>query len=377
MRFVTSGFALFALASVMVGGCASGEADELATDTETGTDDVRVDTSTAEARKQFDANVNFGANYVPRCARTSDRPRIVVTGFGRFMDISNNATGRIVAALSGAAYPETQPPPSGEVDPPEAQLVVTQTTIDLPKTGKVDVCAMILPVYWDLAAALVAKEIEAFDPSFVMMNGVAGSRQPLWLELGATNLASGLEDGSSRLRPVIAAGQSRAKLVAEAAQSEMTRGNLLSWRAVEKAAKEAVLAHTNDVDGGVRFGDLASGAVLAGYPRSSNTYLCNNTTYVTGYLMGHTGKRVRLLRASRDVRGARNWLDVRVNRDLRTVPRVFVHWPADLADRHHAAATDVMRAILDAQLTASRTGDAPTTGDNALADPSMIGEALP
>ena len=46
---------------------------------------------------------------------------------------------------------------------------------------------MILPVYWDLAAILIAKEMDSFEPAFVMMNGVAGQRQPIWIELGATN----------------------------------------------------------------------------------------------------------------------------------------------------------------------------------------------
>jgi hypothetical protein len=55
------------------------------------------------------------------------------------------------------------------------------------------------------------------------------------------------------------------------------------------------------------------------------------------------------------------------------VPRVFVHWPSDLADRHHGAAADVMRAIIAAQLAASARGGTPTIGDNSLADPSQQG----
>ena len=50
---------------------------------------------------------------------------------------------------------------------------VATTTIVLAGAGPVDVCAMILPVYWDLAAILVAKEIDAFRPNLVLMNGVA------------------------------------------------------------------------------------------------------------------------------------------------------------------------------------------------------------
>src|SRR5699024_9149414 len=126
--------------------------------------------------------------YVPQCLGPagSSRPRVLVTGFGRFMSIENNATGRIVSALvPDVSYPETHAPATGELDPPEPQLSVAVSTLDLADIGTVDVCAMILPVYWDLAAILIAKETEAFQPSFVMMNGVAGPRQPLWIELGA------------------------------------------------------------------------------------------------------------------------------------------------------------------------------------------------
>ncbi|MBC7018179.1 hypothetical protein, partial [Salmonella enterica] len=100
-------------------------------------------------------------------------------GFGRFMSIRDNATGRIVSAVvPSARYPETAPPPAGVVDPPAQQLSVSSATLVLPGAGPVDVCAMILPVYWDLAAILIAKEMDAFQPTFVMMNGVAGDRQP-------------------------------------------------------------------------------------------------------------------------------------------------------------------------------------------------------
>jgi len=111
---------------------------------------------------------------------------------------------------------------------------------------------------------------------------------------------------------------------------------------------------------------------LAGFPRTSNTYLCNNVTYVTGYLMNHPGKEVKLLRASPAVRGKQNDVRVKMTNDFRSTPRVFVHWPSELADageEKHEAAADVMRAIIGAQI-----GDRlPTKGDNALADPDLQG----
>src|SRR5262245_48720862 len=72
--------------------------------------EVKVDTRSPQARKQYDANVAFSSSYTPRCKRSADatRPRVLVTGFGRFMSIENNATGRIVSTLvPSAPYPET------------------------------------------------------------------------------------------------------------------------------------------------------------------------------------------------------------------------------------------------------------------------------
>jgi pyrrolidone-carboxylate peptidase len=337
--------------------------------------EVKVDTRSPLARKQYDANAAFAMGYAPRCKPSADaaRPRVLVTGFGRFMGIESNATGQVVSTLVSMPYPETTPPAAGEVDPPEPQLAVKTTTLDLPGVGPVDICGMVLPVYWDLAAILIAKEAEAFDPSFVMMNGVAGATQPLWLELGATNRAAPLDDGSSQLRPAVGANQDFAKIVEGAPSSEDGRANLLSWNAVATAARAAIEQRSAEVDHGSKLGDLLEGAVFAGFPRSSNTYLCNNVTYVTGWLMGHPGRTVRLMRASPAKPGAINSIPVSIKRDLSKVPRVFVHWPSSMADAHHAAGAEVMKAIVGAQLAAIAHGDMPTPGDNALAAPDLQG----
>ncbi len=335
--------------------------------------EVTVDTRTPAARHQYDANVAFAASYQPTCPKTTTgRPRVMVTGFGRFMSINDNATGRIISKLvPGARYPVTTSPPLGTVDPPGPQLNVVSATLDLPNSGLVDVCAMILPVYWDLASILIAKEMDSFEPSFVMMNGVAGERQPIWIELGATNRADALDDGSNQLRPAVAPSQSFAKIVDV---GEDARPNLLSWRAVETAARVAVARHANDIDQDTRLGDVLQGVKIAGFPRSSNTYLCNNVTYVTSYLMAHPQSTVRLLKASPALRNQVNEVRVQTSKDFRNTPRVFVHWPSEMASKHHAVGADVMTAILDAQLVAIAKGDRPTFGDNTLADPTLGGK---
>lgn len=83
-------------------------------------------------------------------------------------------------------------------------------------------------------------------------------------------------------------------------------------------------------------------------------------------------KEVKLLRASPAVRGKQNDVRVKLTNDFRSTPRVFVHWPSELADasqEKHEAAADVMRAIIAAQVADRR----PTKGDNTLADPRLQG----
>ncbi len=360
---------LVGLVAVLAFGCSSAaEGDAVSDDAA-----VKVDTRSAQARAQYDADVAFLNAYTPRCKMPEDprRPRVLVTGFGRFMGTTNNATGRIVSTLVPAAkYPETELPPQGAVDPPEPQLSVGQATLTWPLSGEVEVCAMILPVYWDMAAILIAKELDAFQPSVVMMNGIAGARQEIWLELGATNKADELDDGSDQLKPYAPDKDTYAKIVDG---GEDARPNLMTWNAVQAAAAEVVAKSADAKDGDVRFGDVLPGVKLAGFPRNSNTYLCNNVTYVTGWLMSHAGKTTKLLRAAPPMPGKINDVKVKVANDFAKTPRVFVHWPSDLDVRFHDQGAAIMQAILDTQLAAIVKGDAPTFGDDANADPTLKG----
>jgi pyrrolidone-carboxylate peptidase len=345
-------------------------------DTDSSEDAVKVDTSSPQARAQYDANLAFAKSYKPRCTPSNDttRPRVLVTGFGRFMSVTNNATGRIMNALvPDAKYPETTAPPDGQLDLPAPQLSVGSTTLTLPNAGKVDVCAMILPVYWDLAAALIAKEVDALGPSLVIMNGVAGDRQPLWLELGSVNRAEALDDGSNQLKPAVAKNKDTAPIITGLSKADQARGLLMSWEHVRAAASDAITKHAKDMEGEESFDAFMSGVELAGYPRESNTYLCNNVTYVTNFLMDHPGRTVPLMRASVKKPGASNELDVKIKRDVTSVPRVFMHWPSELAGKHIDAGADIVRAVIDAQLTAIANGEAPSVGDNANANPDLAG----
>lgn len=328
-------------------------------------DEVIVKTETAEEWAQYQASLKFALGYKPRCQATSGRPRVIVSGYGRFMSNRTNATGMVINRLiPEAIYPETDPPAPGEVDDPAPQTSVALGTLDLPGTGEVDVCAMILPVFWDLAAILVLKEAQAFNPDLVLMNGIAGSAQPLWLELGSVNKAMSARDGSNLLAPL-----EGSPLIPKASSTDQLRGLRMSWDAVKEAAEGAIEAEASSVDAqGAPFKDILTGAKFAGFPRPSNTYLCNNVAYTVNYLMGYPGRSVKLMQASKPRAGQPSSISVKLTRDHRSTPRDFIHWPSSLSDDNLDAAARVLSAIIDAQLTAIRQGDAPSLGTNERAE---------
>lgn len=330
---------------------------------------LRVDTSSPAARAQHAANVAFAEAYRARCpVREGGGPRVLLTGFGRFGAVTDNATGRMVSAIvPDAPYPLTRPPADGEVDAPGPQVSVGLRRMRLPGVeGEVEVCGMILPVYWDLSAILVAKEIDAFRPSFVLMNGVSGSKSKLVLELGAVNAASG-KDGSNRIGPALDAGTWSAPLLVSAGPSERARPNLLSWTPVRDAAARVIEDNAGVEVSGERLDAILPGVAYGGFPRDQ--FLCNGITWTTGWLMDHPGTRVRLLEPSAEGQGLPPGVEVGLEGDHRAVPRVFLHWPERLAREHLGVATDVLEAVMGAQLAALARGEAPTRGDPALADP--------
>ncbi|MCU0656681.1 MAG: hypothetical protein MUF64_15935 [Polyangiaceae bacterium] len=328
-------------------------------------DEVIVRTETEEEWAQYQASLKFALGYKARCPATSGRPRVIVSGYGRFMSNRSNATGKMIQKLiPEALYPETDPPAPGEVDDPAPQTSVALGTLDLPGAGKVDVCAMILPVFWDLASILVLKEIQAFRPDLVLMNGIAGPAQPLWLELGSVNKAMNAPDGSNLLAPV-----EGSPLIPKASAADQARGLRMSWDAVKLAAEGAIAVESDTQDEqGNALQDILSGAKFAGFPRPSNTYLCNNVAYTVNYLMGYPGRSVKLMQASQPRPGQPSSISVKLTRDHRLTPRDFIHWPGSLSDRNLDAAARVLAAIIDAQLLALREGDLPTPGTNDRAE---------
>ncbi len=136
------------------------------------------------------------------------------------------------------------------------------------------------------------------------------------------------------------------------------RANFASWREIDQAAQNAITSHADT------FGDDLRLCELAPYPRPSNTFLCNNTTYTVGYVMDHPGDTTLLMDPSHPRDGFSMGLAVSLAEDRSHIPRLFIHWPKPLSRDQDAAAADVLRAVIGAQL---RHGQ-PYPGDNDIAE---------
>lgn len=328
--------------------------------------DVHLDTQTELAKAQLEHNRAFARGYAARAAAPppgSVRPRVLVSGFGRFLEHATNATGLLLSRLVvDLDYPHTEPPPEGTIDLAGPQLAVGQGAVELEGVGGVEVCAVILPVFWDLAAYVLLREIEAFAPDVVVMNGVAGPRQKLWLELGAVNRAKDSPDASNLLRPSAATDP----LIARAGDGDRARSHLASWEAIGSAARATLASRAAVSHEGEPLEAVMQGVAFAGFPRSTNTYLCNATSYVVGYALDHPGEPIAMLES--DDGAIELTFSTSGDAISPSVPRWFMHWPSALDGPQLDAAADVLRSVIAAQLLALVEGPAPSRGDNALAE---------
>src|SRR5207244_11356952 len=134
---------------------------------------------------------------------------------------------------------------------------------------------------WGLGGLVSAREVDVGSRVFVLMDGVAGEVQELWLELGSVNRAMALEGGAGVLAAV-----SNSTLVPG---GEKLRGMLRSWAPAQQAMLAAIAARAGVAQAGRRFSAVVLGGKRAGFPRAGATDLCTTITYVLNSLMAHPG----------------------------------------------------------------------------------------
>lgn len=192
----------------------------------------------------------------------------LVTGFGPFPGMASNATEHVVRGLSAAD----------------------------------GVTSLVLPVEWARAASLAIDEARRTGATLLLMNGVAGARQPLWLERGASSIAAERADAAG----VMPDRWPSVERLALSIDVDV---------AVDCATRAlAPLAHV--LDAGERLDAILHGAV-AREIRDDNAYVCNDASFRVQRAFAGTGVRVG-----------------------------FIHWPSDLRGAHVDAARQVLLAVV-------------------------------
>jgi pyrrolidone-carboxylate peptidase len=221
------------------------------------------------------------------CQGATSLPRAIVTGFGLFSGASYNISGVVVESLS---LPELT---SSLIDLDNFSRTVTLSskvasgTLSAQDSGartrvrtmqidgqSAEVCFILLDVKWDLAAAIIIRQMQIFQPRAVLMTGRGGSDARY--EVASLNQTMGYagfdhsgvyaENNSPKSAEIVSGGP-----------SSLT----MSWHAVQRQnATEALIRR------------LGYAAATSNGARSDNTYICNNVSYAV--LFAATGQKIAL-----------------------------------------------------------------------------------
>ena len=241
-------------------------------------------------------------------------PRVLVSGFGPFSSTPRNATEEIVRSLGVELR-------AGRVP----GFATGRGRVRLPSGRTVLVSTMVLPVVWDAAAMLVAKEARALRPSVILMSGVASPVQPLLLERAASRARVAARDVWG---------------VRHARRVPFSRPRPLPLR-FDVAEDAGRLALAREVEQTPSLGEVMLG-VAAGAPRADNAYVCNATAHGVVTLLGRS---TRMLRSRAEPEGV-----MVSSARLGRVDCGFLHWPRELRQEHIAGSARILLAMVDALL---------------------------
>jgi pyrrolidone-carboxylate peptidase len=256
-------------------------------------------------------------SFRPRIA--TGTPRVVLTGFGSFPGVSRNATAEMIHAIAKRAN-ITMTRPSFRA----SELETGRGRMTLSSGREIELSLMVLPVLWDGAAALVAKEARATRASLVIMSGVAGKLAAITIERFSTTARRNMKDAFG-VRPARSRGASGAYDTAFDTERALAA-------AKDAIAKEAILAKAN---------------VACRELDATNSYVCNATAHVTAQLASRAG---RVLRSA----GAPDGLAIARLR----AAHGFVHWPGELRSEETPACGNVLLAMADALVSDRRAAGA-------------------
>jgi hypothetical protein len=258
--------------------------------------------------------------------------RVLVTGFGLFKGVSFNISGLVAAAL---ARPDLTP---GDATLRESDHGGRAWERRLEIRGvATELCAVTLDVLWDLAAAVVAHEMERWQPELVVLLG-RGSEQAIF-ETGAIDAA--------RAMPGFAADGARVEGNLPLARGpDHGRGGAAPEVTTSGPAPTAIAMTWNAAAAHAATADavraLGFEATVAPGARPANDYICNNVSYTA--LCAAAGSASLPL----ELAGGR----VRLATPIASRPRVgFLHLPSGAGD-DDASVAAWARIVLDVLATA-------------------------
>jgi len=234
----------------------------------------------------------------PGCkAATTSNKRVIVTGFGLFSGVDYNISGVVVSSMASETFTPSGLVTNNFVESMSASSGTTHggtiTTVDsgarvVNRTMKLDgvsydICFITMDVIWDLAAAIITYEMEAFKPHLVMMTGRGGASGIF--EGGARNFATASSGYESNGLSAPSNTPNQSYILAAKALSAETP---MTWD-----SKKLLAASKSLID------EIGLPMTYAPASRPSNNYICNNVSYVVleaakGTAIRLAGGRIRL-----------------------------------------------------------------------------------
>ncbi len=209
------------------------------------------------------------------------KKRILFTGFGLFAGAEYNISGVVVSSILAPGFLADQIQLTQPLSPLSAPMdrrptassngVRTIGRLMLINGMEVEVCGLILDVKWDLAAAVLAYELERFSPQVAILSGRGNDR--VIFEGGALNITSsspGYDHNGDALYSGSAANVPGSSWVLPDMDSS---GVSLTWdRSKFRDEVEEIIT------------DLGYTSSFPRRGRQDNVYICNNLALVGGHV---------------------------------------------------------------------------------------------
>lgn len=236
----------------------------LMTDLSANTIDSDLGRGNEKVKATFEAHLNH--NEV--CKPKTNHPRVLLTGFGLFKNVSFNISGVLADNFIH------QPPYQLEGKILESHFGAKSQTQVLEVAGQmIEVCSLVLDVSWDLSAALTIKYAESFRPDFILMMGRGDSPYTAIFENGALNLTHSLggfgpngEYLGDKNLPI------SKKILPETLSPPGEVSFTWNPQEIEKDLNDKIASISKRLS--IMFPENA---------RSTNRYICNNISYLVQY----------------------------------------------------------------------------------------------